>query len=103
MINLNPNSVSNLNPNSLLPSVTYANYNLKNETKLIPQKKMTRSIYDKLREETQIVGWKTKTGSEKEMIITIYDILSENNPRFVKICKSNLRRQSLNILSRCSG
>jgi hypothetical protein len=25
------------------------------------------------------VGWKTKTGSEKEMIITIYDILSENN------------------------
>jgi hypothetical protein len=42
-------------------------------------KKITKSIYDKLREETQIVGWKTKTGSEKEMIITIYDILSENN------------------------
>jgi hypothetical protein len=42
-------------------------------------KKITKSIFDKLREETQIVGWKTKTGSEKEMIITIYDILSENN------------------------
>ena len=42
-------------------------------------KKMTSSIYAKLREETQIVGWKTKTGSEKEMIITIYDMLSENN------------------------
>jgi hypothetical protein len=42
-------------------------------------KKITKSIYDKLREETQIVGWKTKTGSEKEMIIAIYDMLSENN------------------------
>ena len=42
-------------------------------------KKLTKLIYDKLKEETQIVGWKTKTGSEKEMIITIYDILSENN------------------------
>jgi len=42
-------------------------------------KKITKSIYDKLREESQIVGWKTKTGSEKEMIIAIYDILSENN------------------------
>ena len=42
-------------------------------------KKVTKSIYDKLREETEIVGWKTKTGSEKEMINTIYDTLSENN------------------------
>ena len=42
-------------------------------------KEITKSIYDKLKEETQIVGWKTKTGSEKEMIITIYDILSESN------------------------
>jgi type I restriction enzyme, R subunit len=38
-------------------------------------RKITKSIYDKLREETQIVGWKTKTGSEKNMIITIYDII----------------------------
>ena len=42
-------------------------------------KKITKSIHDKLREETLIVGWKTKTGSEKEMIISIYDVLSENN------------------------
>jgi type I restriction enzyme, R subunit len=42
-------------------------------------KKVTKSIYDKLREEAEIVGWKTKTGSEKEMVIAIYDILSENN------------------------
>ena len=42
-------------------------------------KKITKSIYNQLGEETQIVGWKTKTGSEKEMIIAIYDILSESN------------------------
>jgi hypothetical protein len=41
--------------------------------------KITRSVYDKLKEEAQIVGWKTKTSSEKNMIIAIYDTLSENN------------------------
>jgi hypothetical protein len=35
--------------------------------------------YDKVKEESKIVGWKTKRSSEKKMSIAIYDILSENN------------------------
>jgi type I restriction enzyme R subunit len=42
-------------------------------------KEITKSIYDKLKDETQIVGWKTKTGSGKNMTIAIYDTLSENH------------------------
>jgi len=41
--------------------------------------KITKSIYDKLKEEAEIVGWETKTSSEKNMIIAIYDTLFENN------------------------
>jgi hypothetical protein len=29
-------------------------------------------------DEVQIVGWKTKTSSEKKMSIAIYDILNDN-------------------------
>lgn len=34
---------------------------------------------EKIKEETGILGWKTKTSSEKKMMIAIYDILAENN------------------------
>lgn len=34
-------------------------------------------MYDKIKEETNIVGWKTKTSSEKKLSIAIYDILTE--------------------------
>ena len=36
----------------------------------------TRKISDIVNDETKIVGWKTKTSSEKS--ISIYDILNEN-------------------------
>jgi hypothetical protein len=42
-------------------------------------KNLTDAIFNKVKEETKIVGWKTKRSSEKAMSIGIYDILSENN------------------------
>jgi hypothetical protein len=42
-------------------------------------RKITNAIFNKVKEETKIVGWKTKRSSEKAMSIGIYDILSENN------------------------
>jgi hypothetical protein len=42
-------------------------------------RKITNAIFGKVKEETKIVGWKTKRSSEKAMSIGIYDILSENN------------------------
>ena len=38
----------------------------------------TKKISDVVNDETKIVGWKTKTSSEKKMSISIYDILNEN-------------------------
>jgi type I restriction enzyme, R subunit len=40
-------------------------------------KNLTNAIFDKIKEETNIIGWKTKRSSEKAMAIAIYDILSE--------------------------
>jgi type I restriction enzyme, R subunit len=40
---------------------------------------VTNAIFGKIKEETRIVGWKTKRGSEKKMNIAIYDILSKNS------------------------
>ena len=38
----------------------------------------TNAIFDQIKKETEIVGWKTKTSSKKKMSIIIYDILTEN-------------------------
>ena len=40
--------------------------------------KVTKSLFSKLFLETKIVGWKTKTSTEKNMKSIIYDTLSEN-------------------------
>jgi hypothetical protein len=45
-------------------------------------KNVTKSIFNKIKEESKIVGWKTKRSSEKAMSIAIYDILSENNNKY---------------------
>jgi type I restriction enzyme, R subunit len=39
---------------------------------------VTKSVFEQIKDETKIVGWKTKTGSKKKMSIIIYDILMEN-------------------------
>ena len=41
-------------------------------------KNITKSIFDQLKKETEIIGWKTKTSSKKEMSVIVYDILTEN-------------------------
>ena len=41
-------------------------------------KDITSAIYSKVKEESEIIGWKNKRSSEKKMSIAIYDILSEN-------------------------
>jgi hypothetical protein len=38
----------------------------------------TKKIFNKLSEETKLIGWKTKRSSEKKMSIDIYDILVES-------------------------
>ena len=50
---------------------------IKNDEKA--SKDITNAIYDKVKEESGIVGWKNKRSTEKKMSIGIYDILSENN------------------------
>lgn len=68
-------------------------------------KNFTIKISDEIREEIELVGWKTKTSSEKHLGNIIYDIVSEiqnkklsNNEdkkneltvRFIELAKRNL-------------
>jgi type I restriction enzyme R subunit len=63
-------------------------------------KSITESIFDRVKEETKIVGWKTKTSCEKKLRIAGYDILTENKypedksdlltPKIVELAKRNL-------------
>jgi hypothetical protein len=41
-------------------------------------KNATRKVSSIVNDEIQIVGWKTKTSSDKKMSIAIYDILNES-------------------------
>ncbi|MFZ1077984.1 MAG: type I restriction endonuclease subunit R [Nitrosotalea sp.] len=41
-------------------------------------KQITKTIYQKIKKETEIIGWKTKTSTEKNLRVIILDILSEN-------------------------
>ena len=45
----------------------------------------TRKVSSIVNDEIQIVGWKTKTSSDKKMSITIYDILNENKVPEAKV------------------
>jgi type I restriction enzyme R subunit len=63
-------------------------------------KNITESIFDKIKEETSIVGWKTEKSSKKRMSVTIYDILTENKfaedkineliPKIIDLAERNL-------------
>ncbi|MFZ0894631.1 MAG: hypothetical protein WAZ77_09030 [Candidatus Nitrosopolaris sp.] len=41
-------------------------------------KDTTKLIFEKIKKETEIVGWKTKTRSKKNMSNIIYDVLTDN-------------------------
>jgi type I restriction enzyme R subunit len=62
---------------------------IKNDKKT--SKDMTDAIFLKIKEETQIVGWRDKRSSEKKMSIAIYDILSGNSYPEDKINESTIR------------
>jgi len=42
-------------------------------------KKTTKEIYQKVQHEVKIVGWKSKTNSERKIGLAVYDILQERN------------------------
>jgi type I restriction enzyme, R subunit len=52
-------------------------HSLKNDEKA--SRDITNAIFAKVKEESKIVGWKTKRSSEKKISAAVYDILSENN------------------------
>ena len=43
----------------------------------VVSKSTTKAIFDQIKKETEIFGWKSKTRSKKRMGIIIYDILTE--------------------------
>jgi Type I restriction enzyme HindI endonuclease subunit-like, C-terminal len=63
-------------------------------------KTITKSIYEEIKEETNIVEWKTKKSSEKGISVIIYDILIKNKfpedkiselvPKIIDLAKRNL-------------
>ena len=63
-------------------------------------KDISRATFDKIKEETSFVGWKTRR-VEKRISIIIYDILSEHNfgddktneltQQFMELARQNLR------------
>ncbi len=61
-------------------------------------KDISRAIFDRIKEETSIVGWKTKKSSEKRMSIIIYDILNEHKFRDDKI--NELTQQFMELAKR---
>jgi hypothetical protein len=48
---------------------------IKSSHLLSKSRNVTNSIFKKVKEETSIVGWKTKTSSEKKLSIAIYDMV----------------------------
>ena len=60
-------------------------------------KRTTRKISDGIKDETQLVGWKTKTSSEKQLSMTIYDILTGTRNRKLVEKVDDLTRQIINL------
>ena len=66
----------------------------------LSSKEITKTIFDNILEETNIIGWKTKKGSEKRISVSIYDILSKNGfqekrindliPKIIDLAKQTL-------------
>ena len=61
-------------------------------------KDISRAIFDKIKEETSIVRWKSKKSSEKRMSIIIYDILNEHKFRDDKV--NELTQQFMELAKR---
>jgi hypothetical protein len=60
-------------------------------------KSITKKISEKIKEETELVGWKTKRSSEKQLSITIYDILSESKNKKIENKIDGLTEQFIDL------
>jgi len=60
-------------------------------------KKTTKKISEGIKEETRLVGWKSKTSSEKQLGITIYDILEGTQNKKLEHNVDELTRQIINL------
>jgi phosphoenolpyruvate-protein kinase (PTS system EI component) len=60
-------------------------------------KKTTKKISEGIKGEIQLVGWKTKTSSEKQLGMTIYDILEGTKNRKLGENVDELTRQIINL------
>jgi type I restriction enzyme, R subunit len=66
----------------------------------VSSKEITKTIFDNIKQETNIVGWKTKKGSEKRISVSVYDILNKSSfpedkineliPRIIDLAKRSL-------------
>ena len=61
-------------------------------------KNTTEKIFEKVSEETKLIGWKTKRSSEKKMSIDIYDILMES--KYPKNKIEDITQMSIDLAKR---
>ena len=72
--------------NHLLSNIIYLSLSLK--------------IAEEIREETELVGWKTKRSSEKQLSIIIYDILSESKNKKIENKIDDLTNEFIDLAKR---
>jgi type I restriction enzyme, R subunit len=72
--------------------------------KIIKNKELSKSITKKIAEniktETELVRWKTKRSSEKQLSITIYDILSESKNKKIENKIDDLTEEFISLAKR---
>jgi len=59
--------------------------------------KITKKISNGIKDETQLVGWKSKTSSEKQLGMTIYDILTGTQNRKLEESVEEITQQIINL------
>ena len=63
-------------------------------------KSITKKISENIKIETELVGWKTKRSSEKQLSITIYDILSESKNKKIENKIDDLTEEFIDLAKR---
>ena len=63
-------------------------------------KSITKKISKNIKEEPELVGWETKRSSEKQLSITIYDILSESKNKKVENKIDDLTEEFMSLAKR---
>src|SRR5215211_3150743 len=70
----------------------------KNDKEL--SKSITKKISENIKKETELVGWKTKRSSEKQLSITIYDTLLESKNKKIENRIDNLTERIIDLAKR---